>query len=133
MDLFETHNKTVIAIEKISRKEISNYGIIRVREKHGPLYVIDDLIEKPTFEDAQSDLGAIGRYIFTPEIFDCIEIISAGKNNEIQLTDAIKLLTERAEVLAYEFNGRRFDIGNRFGYIRAIIDFALGDDELKKN
>ena len=71
------------------------------------------------------------RYIFTPKIFDCIEMITAGKNNEIQLTDAIKLLTEREDVLAYEFEGRRFDIGNKFGYIRAIIDFALGTDDLK--
>ena len=131
-DLFETHNKSIIAIEKIPREKISNYGIIRVRERHGPLYVIDDLIEKPTFEEAPSGLGAIGRYIFTPKIFDCLEMITVGKNNEIQLTDAIKLLKEREEVLAYEFHGRRFDIGNRFGYIRAIMDFALGDDDLKK-
>lgn len=130
-DLFETYNKTVVAVEKIPKKEISNYGIIRVREKEGPLYFIEDLIEKPTLEEAPSDLGAIGRYVFTPKIFDCIEMITAGKSNEIQLTDAIKLLMEREDVFAYEFKGRRFDIGNKFGYIRAIIDFALEADDLK--
>jgi len=94
---------------------------------------VEDIIEKPSHEEAPSNIGTVGRYILTPEIFDCIRGTHPGKGNEIQLTDAIKMLIQEEEedVFAYAFSGKRYDAGDKLGYVRAIIDFALEREDLK--
>jgi len=131
MDLFDKYNNSIIAVEEVTKEKISDYGIIKGREIEESIYLIEDIIEKPSLEEAPSNTGTVGRYILTPEIFDCIKKTSQGKGNEIQLTDAIRMLKEEEEVYGYAFKGKRYDAGDKVGYIKAIVDFALGRDDLR--
>ncbi|MBC8521353.1 MAG: UTP--glucose-1-phosphate uridylyltransferase GalU [Methanomicrobia archaeon] len=141
MDLFEQYDrdKPIIAVEKVPEEKISDYGIIKIKGKEIDLdfrksvYRIEDIIEKPSLEEAPSNIGTVGRYILTPEIFDCIKKTPPGKGNEIQLTDAIRLLIEKdkKDVYAYKFSGKRYDAGDKLGYVKAIVDFALEREDLK--
>jgi len=138
MDLFEQcgGNNPIIAVETVPEEKISDYGIIKIRgeiDLDKSVYHIEDIIEKPSLEEAPSNIGTVGRYILTPEIFDCIKETLPGKGNEIQLTDAIRMLItkEKKDVYAYKFRGRRYDAGDKQGYVRAIIDFALEREDLK--
>ena len=113
------------------KEKISDYGIIKGKKISNSLYKIEDLIEKPSIEEAPSNLAIPGRYILTPRIFECIEKVSVGRENEIQLTDALKLLLKNEDIYGYKFKGKRYDIGDKFGYIKAIIDFALEREKLR--
>ena len=137
MDVYQKYESSsaVIAVEEV--KDVSKYGIIKIKGKEidldNSVYRIEDIIEKPSLEEAPSNIGTVGRYILTPEIFDCIKETPLGKGNEIQLTDAIRLLIkkEKKEVYAYKFRGKRYDAGDKLGYVKAIIDSALGRKDLK--
>jgi len=132
--LIETYNRyhcPVIAIEDVPREMVSRYGIIKGKLLEGSVYLLEDIVEKPMIEDAPSTMGAIGRYIFTPEIFDCLKHTPCGVGGEIQLTDGIRLLHNRQDIYAHKFTGRRYDTGDRMGYIEAIIDVALEQDDLR--
>ncbi|MEA2033394.1 MAG: UTP--glucose-1-phosphate uridylyltransferase GalU [Euryarchaeota archaeon] len=141
MDLFEQYDRDnpIIAVEMVPEEKIGDYGIIKIKGKEIDLdfrksvYRIEDIIEKPSLEEAPSNVGTVGRYILTPEIFDCIKETPPGKGNEIQLTDAIRLLIEKdkKEVYAYKFRGKRYDAGDKFGYVKAIVDFALERADLR--
>lgn len=122
---------SVLAVERVPLSKVSSYGIIKGSEIESGLYRLDDIVEKPCVKDAPSDLGAIGRYVFSPEIFDCLHDTKPGVGNEIQLTDAIKLLSREQDVLAYSFKGKRYDIGDKFGYIQASIEMALENPEIQ--
>jgi UTP--glucose-1-phosphate uridylyltransferase len=130
-NLFEKYNKSIIAVEEVSQEKISDYGIIKGREIEKSVYFVEDIVEKPSLEEAPSNIGTVGRYVLTPEIFDCIKKTSPGKGNEIQLTDAIRFLIEEEEVYGYAFTGKRYDAGDKVGYVKAIIDFALEREDLK--
>ena len=93
---------------------------------------IEDIIEKPSLEEAPSNIGTVGRYVLTPEIFPCIKETPLGKGNEIQLTDAIRMLItkEKKDVYAYKFRGKRYDAGDKLGYVKAIVDFALEREDI---
>jgi UTP--glucose-1-phosphate uridylyltransferase len=130
-NLFEKYNKSIIAVEEVSQEKISDYGIIKGREIEKSVYFVEDITEKPSLEEAPSNIGTVGRYVLTPEIFDCIKKTSPGKGNEIQLTDAIRFLIEEEEVYGYAFTGKRYDAGDKVGYVKAIIDFALEREDLK--
>jgi len=130
MDVYQRYNKSVIAVEEV--KEVSKYGIIKGREIEDSVYSVEDIIEKPSLEEAPSDIGTVGRYILTPEIFDCIKETPPGKGGEIQLTDAIRLLIKKEDVYAYKFDGRRYDAGDKFGYVKAIINLALEREGLRE-
>jgi len=125
---------SIIAVEKVPKEKISSYGIIRGKEVEGDVYLIKDLVEKPLPEEASSDLGILGRYILTPEIFDAIERTPPGKGNEIQLTDALRLIREKR--YAYVYRGKRYDIGNKLDWIKSNIELFLADkrfnNELEK-
>lgn len=125
IDISGQYGAPVLAVEAVPQEKISSYGIIRGRECGDSLYLLEDIVEKPCIADAPSNIGAIGRYVFTPEIFDCLKATTAGVGGEIQLTDAVRLLREEQDVYAYAFKGRRYDTGDRVGYVQAIIDFAL--------
>lgn len=131
IDAFERYRCSVIAVENVPKEMVSSYGIIKGKQLEDSLYLLEDIIEKPTVEEAPSTMGAIGRYVFTPKIFDCLERTTKGIGGEIQLTDGIRILKSQQNVYGYAFNGRRYDTGDRVGYIEAIIDFALEHDDLR--
>lgn len=128
--IFEKYRSSVIAVEKVSREKLSSYGIVKGK-KMGEIYKIEDLVEKPKPEKAPSDLGIIGRYILTPEIFECIEKVKPGVGGEIQLTDALKILKDRQKIYAYVFRGKRYDIGNKLDWLKSSIEIALGSEEVR--
>jgi len=133
MSVFSRFHASVISVELLPQEKISSYGIIKGSMIEPDIFAIQDIIEKPTPDLAPSNLGAVGRYIFVPEIFDCLKRTSPGVGNEIQLTDAIRLLLKEQPVYAYKFQGKRYDTGDKLGYIETIIDFALKDPHLQKN
>ncbi len=131
IDTFERFRCSVIAVEDVPKEMVSSYGIIKGRQLEESLYLLEDIVEKPKVEEAPSTMGAIGRYVFTPEIFDCLKQTPKGIGGEIQLTDGIRLLNSHQNIYGYTFNGRRYDTGDRAGYIEAIIDFALEREGLR--
>ena len=131
MSVYVKHKCSVIALEEVPKKKVSDYGIAKGKKIDDSLYKIEDMIEKPSIKEAPSNLSIPGRYILTPKIFDCIEKVPIGKGNEIQLTDALKLLLKNEHIYGYKFKGKRYDIGDKFGYIKAIIDFALEREDLR--
>ena len=140
MDVYQKYEgcSAVIAVEEVKNKDVSKYGIIKIKGKEIDLdksvYRIEDIIEKPSLEEAPSNIGTVGRYILTPEIFDCIKETPLGKGNEIQLTDAIRMLIkkEKKDVYAYKFRGKRHDAGDKQEYVKAIVDSALEREDLKE-
>jgi UTP--glucose-1-phosphate uridylyltransferase len=137
ISIFNKYKKTVIATQKIPIEEIYKYGSIKGKKiESNPnnfLYLIEDIVEKPSPEKAPSNIAAVGRYIFTPDIFKCIRNTKPGINNELQIADSLKLLMQTQDVYAFGFSGKRFDIGDKLGYIEAIIDFSLDNPEIGKD
>lgn len=131
IDNFLKYGRSTIAVEEVPLDKTGSYGIIKGQELNESLYSLEDIVEKPAPENAPSNIGAIGRYVFTPEILDCIAKTNVGVGNEIQLTDGIRLLNEKQKVYAYKFTGKRYDTGDKTEYVKAIIDFALCNDEMK--
>ncbi|MCP1639567.1 UTP--glucose-1-phosphate uridylyltransferase [Streptococcus gallinaceus] len=135
-DFKHTHAST-IAVMPVPHEEVSAYGVIAPQgEGVNGLYSVETFVEKPAPEDAPSDLAIIGRYLLTPEIFDILENQKPGAGNEIQLTDAIDTLNKTQRVFAREFKGNRYDVGDKFGYMKTSIDYGLNHpqtkDDLKK-
>jgi len=129
---YERLKSSIIAVEHVPPERIESYGIVKFSQiPHDHLYLIEDLVEKPKRENAPSDLGILGRYILTPGIFDCIEKTPPGVNNEIQLTDALKLLKEKENLYAYEFYGKRYDLGNKLDWLKTNFDVALMREEFR--
>ena len=132
---YQDKNSSIISVQKIKKSESVNYGIIEFNEGGKNLIKITNIVEKPSPENAPSNYGVVGRYIFCNKIFSLLEKISVGVDNEIQLTDAIKLLLETSPIYSYEFDGTRYDCGTKLGFTKANIAFALKDrenaDELK--
>ena len=126
---YEEFRTSIIAVEEVPREKISSYGIIKGKEVEGDIHLIEDLVEKPSPEEAPSNLGILGRYILTPTIFEAIERTSPGKGNEIQLTDALRLVKEK--IYAYVYRGRRYDIGNKLDWIKSNIELSLADERFK--
>lgn len=124
---------SVIAIENIPQEKTVQYGIVHVQNPINNLYKINSIVEKPQPQDAPSTLGVIGRYVFNPQIFDCLEKIPAGKGGEIQLTDAIQMLLEQQSIFAYQFEGKRYDCGDKLGFMKANIEFAKKHPEIGKD
>lgn len=132
MDKFKKYNSSIIAVERVPENRIQTYGIIKYgKPVEDNLYPILDLVEKPKKEKAPSNLGILGRYILTPEIFECIEKTEKGFGGEIQLTDALKLLKEKQSIYGYEFIGKRYDLGNKMDWLKTTFDVALMRDEFR--
>jgi UTP--glucose-1-phosphate uridylyltransferase len=130
IDLYNTVKSPVLALQKVPRNEIHRYGVIDGSEERDNIYRINNLIEKPSPEEAPSDLAIIGRYILTPDIFDVLEESRPGKGGELQLTDAIKNLLMKRPVYGYLFTGKRYDAGDKLGYLKATVDLALKNPDL---
>ena len=132
LDVYQETGSPVIAVERISPEEIWRYGVINPEEERERLYRVKGLIEKPRPEEAPSDLGVIGRYVLIPQIFDILEHIPFGRGGELQLTDALHRQTQMNTVYAYEFEGKRYDAGNKLGYLEANVVFGLKHPKLGK-
>jgi len=134
INVFEYCNISVVAVQTVPEKEVSKYGIIKPKcsDIEPNLFYIDAFVEKPKVEEAPSRYAIMGRYVFRPEIFSYLEHLPAGKNDEIQLTDAIHELNKHQAVLAYHFEGTRYDIGDKNGFIRATLDFALEREDMRE-
>jgi len=128
----EKEQASVIAIEDIPKEKTLQYGIVDVSGSKNNLYKINSIVEKPQPKDAPSTLGVIGRYVFNPEIFDCLEKIKPGKGGEIQLTDAIQMLLGHQSIFAYQFEGKRYDCGDKLGFMIANIEFSKKHPEIGK-
>ncbi len=126
----ERYGRSVLAAQEVSRDEIGLYGAIKPEFLEERLAKVVSVIEKPTPEEAPSNLAAIGRYVLTPEIFDALRDTSPGRGGEIQLTDAINLLAQEQAVYAYVFENGRWDVGNKLDYLKATIELAIDRDDL---
>lgn len=131
IDLYESTGKSVVAVEEVSKKLVSRYGIIDGKEINKGVFDVRDLIEKPDPDKAPSRLAIASRYVFAPGIFNLIEKTKPGKNGEIQITDTMRYLADIGELLAVKIDGRRYDIGNKIDYVKTNIDFALRDKDTK--
>lgn len=131
MEQYEYHNASIIGVKHVTDDEVSRYGIVDGFEVEERLHSINHLVEKPKKEEAPSNLAIMGRYILTPTIFEILNNQGPGAGGEIQLTDAIALLNRYESVYAYEFNGTRFDVGEKMGFIQTTIDYALQREDLR--
>ncbi len=130
IDVYNKYNCSVLGLELIDKKETDKYGIVDGIKIEENIYKLDKFVEKPKPDEAPSNLAIIGRYIFTPRIFEALEEITFGKNNELQLTDAIKLLSGKEAIYGKLIEGKRFDCGSKLGFLKAIIEFSLQDDSI---
>jgi len=131
MDVFEDYSNTVLGVQKVSPDDVNKYGIISCEELGERLYKVKDLVEKPAINDAPSNVAILGRYIITPEIFDILGKTEPGSGGEIQLTDALRTLGNSQPMYAYNFEGKRYDIGSKLGFLQATVEFALQREDLK--
>jgi UTP--glucose-1-phosphate uridylyltransferase len=130
IEVYRRHRCSVVAVERVSKARTSDYGIVAARPAGDRLHRVTDLVEKPPPDEAPSDLAIIGRYILTPEIFHHLEQTAAGRGGEIQLTDGLRSLLKRQEIYAYRFTGKRYDTGDKLGFLKATVEFALRRPDL---
>jgi UTP--glucose-1-phosphate uridylyltransferase len=133
VDVYERYNSSVIGVQEVPEQDVSKYGVISINPNgiEDGVYHINDLVEKPQREEAPSNYAIMGRYVLRPEIFEILENQKPGAGGEIQLTDAIKTLNQMQMVVGYEFEGERHDVGDKFGFVRATVEFALERGDLK--
>jgi UTP--glucose-1-phosphate uridylyltransferase len=133
IDVYNQYGESVLGVQRVPQPDVDKYGIVDTdaHPDNGRLHRVRDLVEKPAVKDAPSDLAILGRYVITPEIFDIIEHQAPGKNGEIQLTDALRTLGGIQGMVAYEFEGKRYDVGDKLGFLKATVEFALRREDLK--
>jgi UTP--glucose-1-phosphate uridylyltransferase len=130
LDVYERYGRSVVAVLEVAREDIRNYGCVSPEAMEESLVRIRSIVEKPKPEDAPSNLAVIGRYVFTPEIFDALDRITPGAGGELQLTDAISLLLQTQTVFGYSFETGRYDIGKKIDFLRATVELALDRPDL---
>ncbi len=130
VERFNELQSSILAVEKVEKENLHKYGIIDGSKNNSNDWELSNIVEKPNKNDAPSDMGVVGRYILKPSIFDILETTSKGAGDEIQLTDAIASQIEQEKVYAYEFEGKRFDCGNKFGFMKATIEYGLNHEEI---
>lgn len=130
MDVYARTGSTVLGVQEVAKEKVSSYGIVAPNGQMDGAWEVADLVEKPAVEAAPSRLAILGRYIIDPAIFAHLEHTDPGKGGEIQLTDALKSLLKEQTILAYPFEGRRYDVGDKMGFLEATIDFALKRPDL---
>ena len=133
IDCFSEYNTTILGVQEVPEENVSKYGIVNGIHIEGNVYKVKDLVEKPSVEEAPSNIAILGRYIITPEIFNILDNTKPGKGGEIQLTDALKTLISKEAMYAYNFEGKRYDVGDKLGFLQATIEFALKKEELRDN
>lgn len=125
IDIYGQYRQTVVAVEEVPPDKVSRYGIVGGRQVSDSIWRIEEMVEKPDVDKSPSNLAFAGRYILTPEIFTALENTAAGKNNEVQLTDALKILRASEAIYAHRIEGRRYDIGNKLDYLKTTVEFGL--------
>lgn len=130
IDAYHEYGGAILAVAQVPEKDIPNYGILDAEKVRENLFRVNDMVEKPSIAEAPSNLAVMGRYILPPEIFTILDTLPPGKNNEIQLTDAIKILNQRQQVYGFVYEGKRYDVGNKEGFLEATVDFALMRSDL---
>ncbi|MFZ5986941.1 MAG: UTP--glucose-1-phosphate uridylyltransferase GalU [Bacillota bacterium] len=130
--IYDEYKTTVLGVQQVPESQVSQYGIVSCIKVDDRVYKVKDLVEKPDQENAPSNIAILGRYIITPEIFKHLESIEPGKGGEIQLTDALKSLMGVEAMYAYDFEGKRYDVGNKLGFLQATVEFALKREDLNK-
>lgn len=131
IDAYEVHNASILGVQEVYKENTDKYGIIDGQKLSDNIYKVKALVEKPDPDQAPSNVAILGRYIITPQIFDILGQIPPGKNGEIQLTDALEILKDKEDMYAYVFEGRRYDLGDKLGFLQATVDAALKKPELR--
>ena len=131
IDAYDEYKTSILGVQEVAKENVDKYGILDVKYIEDRVYKVKDMVEKPSVEDAPSNIAILGRYIITPEIFNILENQEAGKGGEIQLTDALQTLATKEPIYAYNFEGRRYDVGDKLGFLEATVDFALKRPELR--
>ena len=131
IDIYNEYGASIIGVQEVPKADVSKYGIVSGKMVDERLYKVNNLVEKPSIEDAPSNIAILGRYIIEPEIFEILEHTKPGAGGAIQLTDALKELSTKQDIYAYIFEGRRHDIGNKLGFLQATVEFALKREDLK--
>ncbi len=130
-DIYEREESPILGVQEVSWEDVDKYGIVNAVKTSDRITEVESLVEKPSREEATTNLAILGRYIVTPDIFPILHETKPGKNNEIQLTDALNKLAEKRKMIAYDFIGKRYDVGNKLGFVKATVDFALHDEKIK--
>ena len=125
MQAHETYGCSVLGVQRVKRDQIEKFGIVEGQPLTQQAYQVKSLVEKPSVEKAPSDIAILGRYIITPQVFPILRNLKPGAKNEIQLTDALNLLCRQQDMIAYLFEGKRYDIGDKLGFLQATVEFAL--------
>ena len=133
IDAYDEYKTSILGVQEVARENVDKYGILDVKHIEDRVYKVKDMVEKPSVEEAPSNIAILGRYIITPEIFNILENQEPGKGGEIQLTDALQTLATKEAIYAYNFEGRRYDVGDKLGFLEATVDFALKRPELKND
>lgn len=131
ISIYNEYKTTVLGVQHVPQEDIPKYGIVSCKQVDDRVYKVKDLVEKPDIENAPSNIAILGRYIISPHIFEFLESATPGKGGEIQLTDALKSLISNEAIYAYDFEGKRYDVGNRLGFLEATVEYALTRDDIK--
>lgn len=132
IDVYNEYKTTVLGVQEVAPENVNKYGIVKGMHIENGVYKVKDLVEKPEIGKAPSNVAILGRYIITPRIFEILENTAPGKNGEIQLTDALKELVTQEAMYAYNFKGKRYDVGDKLGFLQATVEFALKRNDLKE-
>lgn len=131
MDMYTQTGATILGCQKVPKEKVSSYGIVAGEPTiNEQLMKVSDMIEKPSIKEAPSQMAVLGRYIITPDVFEVLQNTKPGKGGEIQLTDALRVMAKRENVYAYNFTGKRYDVGDKLGFLKATVEFALRRDDL---
>lgn len=132
IEIYEKYKTTIVGAQEVLKEDVYKYGIVEGKYVEDRVYKVKNLIEKPAIEDAPSNLAILGRYIINPAIFDILEKTKPGKGGEIQLTDALKVLAQHEAMYAYIFEGRRYDVGDKQGFLEATVEYAIRREDLRE-
>lgn len=131
MDRYNEYNTSILGVQTVDEKDVDKYGIIKGIHIEGKVHKVRGLVEKPAVEEAPSNIAILGRYIITPQIFKILEETKPGRGGEIQLTDALSKLINEEAIYAYEFEGTRYDVGDKLGFLKATVEYALRREDLR--
>lgn len=129
--IYDEYKTTILGVQEVSEEDVDKYGIVDGKLIEEGVYKVKGLVEKPSIDDAPSNIAILGRYIINPAIFEILENTEPGKNGEIQLTDGLRTLAQKEAMYAYSFEGQRYDVGDKIGFLKATVEFALRRDDLK--
>lgn len=131
IDMYDKYGRTILGVQTVDPKEVNKYGIIQGNQIEERIYTVQNMIEKPSIEEAPSNVAVLGRYIITPAIFKYLQKQEIGAGGEIQLTDALCKLAKEESMYAYDFIGKRYDVGSKMGFLQATVEFALEREDLR--